>query len=221
MSQSMSKSLNILKEEVYLEQENNQGCPEIADAYIFVDLETGGLNPDKHTILQIAAVITDLDLKIQDSFITYVKPHPKLETTKDALAINQIKLADLESAPDEPSVARALHQFAHIGGKRARFAGYNCKFDLTFLNNLWQRHDIFEPPYLVPWLDVYDLAKTKFTYDAGLPNFKLVTVAAQLGIDTSGAHNAGADITMTIEVARRLRALPDRSGAAILETSKF
>lgn len=58
--------------------------------YLFVDLETGGLYPAKHSILQIAAVITDLDFKTQGYFMSYVKPHPKLQVSAQALSINQL-----------------------------------------------------------------------------------------------------------------------------------
>src|SRR5471030_1182057 len=106
-----------------LPQENSNSTHE---HYLFVDLETGGLYPNKHSILQIAAVMTDLDFKIQGYFMSYLKPHPELEVSKEALAINQINWEDLQNAPGESAVASALHQFGALGNHKARFAGYNC-----------------------------------------------------------------------------------------------
>jgi DNA polymerase III epsilon subunit-like protein len=193
-------------------------------AYIFIDLETGGLEPTRHSILQVAAVITDLDLKIRGHFMSYIRPHPDLEINDEALAINQLCREELEFAPIESRVALALKHFAHTNhftGSSARFAGYNCKFDLEFLDGMWKRHELLPAPYAVPWLDIYAVTKTKFGSDSGLPNFRLTTVATHLGISPHGAHDAHADLIMTIEVAKRLRALPDREGAALVGPARF
>lgn len=189
--------------------------------YLFVDLETGGLYPDKHPILQVAAIVTDLNFKIKGHFMTYVRPHPDLEVTKEALAINQLDWQDLQSAPEEKAVALALHHFGNLHGQTARFAGYNCQFDLDFLAHLWRRHDLFPAPYQVPWLDIYATAKNRLG-SAGLLNFKLVSVAKHFGLDTTRAHDALQDLFMTIEIALRLKSMPDRNGFnELLETAKF
>ncbi len=154
--------------------------------------------------------------------MTYVKPHPDLEVTKEALSINQLDWQDLQSAPDEKMVATALHQFANLGGKIARFAGYNCQFDLDFLAHMWRRHDLLPAPYQVPWLDIYATAKSKLGYNSGLPNLKLVSVAKHFGLDISQAHNAHHDLVMTIEIATRLKSMPDRNGSTeSLEIARF
>jgi exonuclease I len=195
--------------------------PAKPSAYIFIDLETGGLEPARHAILQVAAVITDLDLKIRGHFMSYIRPSAELEITEEALAINQLCRDELELAPLESAVALALKHFADTSGPSTRFGGYNCKFDLEFLDEMWKRHNLLPAPYAVPWLDIYAVTKTKFSYEAGLPNFKLTTIADHLGISSHGAHDASADLIMTIEVARRLRQLPDREGAAVLTPARF
>lgn len=201
------------------ENQEQQNC-EPANNYLFVDLETGGLNPERHSILQLAAVLTDENLKVRGYFMTYVRPHPSLEVTAEALAINQIKVEDLWDAPDETQVAQAFSNFANLVNPKPRFAGFNCKFDLLFLDEFLRRQDSSMPPYRVPWLDVLDVAKIKPEFESAIANFKLATIAEHLGIDTSGAHDAGADLMITIEVAKRLKAMPDRNGT-VLETAKF
>ncbi len=194
------------------------------DHYLFVDLETGGLYPTKHSILQIAAVITDLDFKTQGYFMSYLKPHPELEITEYALSINQLKWHDLQNAPEEESVAAALHQFARLRGQTGRFAGYNCQFDLEFLALMWNRQNNINAPYQVPWLDIYTCAKRRLGNNSGLPNFKLASVAEYFGINTAGAHDALEDLFMTIEIAKMLKAMPvqeDKEAVADLETAKF
>jgi exonuclease I len=190
-------------------------------AYLFVDLETGGLTPDRHSILQVAAVLTDQNLCVQSYFMSYVKPHPSLIVTPEALSINQLKLEELEMAPDEALVAQALNNFASLTSSKPRFAGYNCKFDLQFLDELWKRQGVTAPPYKVPWLDVLDVVRIKPDFDAQLANFKLATLAQHMGIDSKSVHDALADLIITIEVAKRLKVMPYREGVMILETAKF
>jgi DNA polymerase III alpha subunit (gram-positive type) len=200
------------------DKSNHQDTP---TGYLFLDLETGGLDCELHSILQVAAILTDVNLIVRASFMSYVRPHAKLKITKEALEINQLSLAELASAPDELTVARALHQFAHLGARPARFAGYNCKFDLPFLAGMWKRHDSGQPPYTVPWLDVLDIARTKLELNPQMLDFKLISVAQRLGVDPSGAHDASTDLMMTIEIARRLRKMPDKAGITLLDTARF
>jgi DNA polymerase III subunit epsilon len=191
------------------------------ETYLFVDLETGGLVPERHSILQLAAVLTDQNLKIQGYFMSYVRPHPDLEVTAEALAINQLRLEDLGSAPSEALVAQALNNFANLAVGKPRFAGYNCKFDLLFLDEMWRRQSTTVPPYKAPWLDVLDVARIKLELDSALVNFKLATIAQHFGVDSSGAHDAGADLMITIQVAKQLKTMPARNGAVVFETAKF
>jgi DNA polymerase III epsilon subunit-like protein len=66
-------------------------------------------------------------------------------------------------------------------------------------------------PYQVPWLDIWAAAKSKLGNNAGLPNFKLGSVAKHFGIDATKAHDALEDLFMTIEIAKELKAMPDRA----------
>ena len=192
-----------------------------ASNYLFVDLETGGLDAERHAILQLAAVITDLDLNVLNCFASYIKPHPDLAVTLEALAINKLNLADLESAPEESSVLNAFLHFALPSDNLARFAGYNCKFDLSFLNKMLKRHDAPQLPYRVPWLDIFDVAKAKIQFESPEKKFKLTTVAHHLGVTTAGAHDAAIDLMITIKVAKLLKELPYRNGTVVLETAQF
>jgi len=204
--------------------EGNQESKQKHQNYLFIDLETGGLYPKQHCILQVAAVITDLNFKIQGYFMSYVKPHPELEVTKEALAINQLVWEDLQRAPQENTVASALHNFASLVGHAGRFAGYNCQFDLEFLSLMWQRHNIATVPYQVPWLDIYTASKSILGNNLGLPNFKLASVANYFGVNAAGAHDALEDLFMTIEIARRLKAMMEKENGESrieLETAKF
>lgn len=125
-----------------------------------IDLETTGLNPEVHQILQIGAVIFDTsDLSTptgaRQSFNCYIN-HPVIVGSPFALAMNskilgrladQERVLDGRSFPDDPtpvfSQDRAIEAFEtwladHVGvsqnGFQCTFAGKNvAPFDMQFL----------------------------------------------------------------------------------------
>lgn len=168
--------------------------------YFFLDLETGGLKPHLHPILQVAAIRTDMQFNIQASFRTYIKPAPGLEITEEALRTNGLDPRILANAPDERLVGTALYHFiAMVPG--CRFAGYRCEFDLGFLDEWRKRIGVDAWAYGLPWFDLLPEARKKLPR---LMNHKLVTVAEHYGFDTGGAHDAAKDILMTVQIARQL-----------------
>jgi len=181
------------------------------DGYVFVDTETGGLDPLKHPILEIAAIRTDLDFRIREYWRSYIKPHSTLLCTPEALEITGINLDDLANEPNEADVADTFKQFLS-GRGNLRFAGFNCKYDLGMLEAMKERAGIEMWGFYTPWLCLLEEAREK------LPNLPKVwnerwkknqthtleLVCKHLGIDISGAHGAAFDIYATVQVARKL-----------------
>lgn len=171
---------------------------------IWCDLETGGLFPHANPILQIACVVTDFDLnEISPWWVTKVKPTQGLEISEEALRINKIDIDSLSECPDEEFVAGSFTAIAdHFKG--AKFAGFKCAFDWSFLASCIARNNYEVVKTLAPHYDVHRIAKDRIS---GLKNYKLTTIAAHFGVDTTGAHEARKDLEMTIEVAKRLKGL--------------
>lgn len=109
------------------------------DRLLFIDTETGGLDPDKHSLLSLAMVIWE-DRKIIDSTEILVNDGI-LSATVEALAVNKI---DLEKHKHSalPS-SRALDEILSFIGKhfphhgKITLAGHNIHFDAGFLKRFF------------------------------------------------------------------------------------
>ena len=89
-------------------------------------------------------------------------------------------------------------RFAGFMGN-AVLVGHNIRrFDLPFLTYHFDREGLPAPTNDV--IDTLELSRAMLK----LPNHKLGTVAAHLGISTAGAHRAAADVAMTRQVLLRL-----------------
>lgn len=191
---------------------------------VFFDLETGGLDPDKHPIIQAAFVavspiedgmkeLAHLELKIQFS--------EKLCDPK-ALEMNNYNpdVWNIEAHSPDRACAKIvsfleeykdLEQVSKTSGKAyrvAQLAGYNAQaFDFRFLQAWFKRREAFLPASFRV-LDSYQLAlwfmlvlgRGKETAD-----YKLGSVAEALGIPLEGAeHDALADCRRTVAFTRAL-----------------
>ena len=104
--------------------------------YIFIDIETSGLDPDFHEILEIACIKIEPNGKKQTY---YTKIHPmniEIANTK-ALEINGYNPKDWRDASYPPEVAEKLETF--LSG--AMLIGHNIKFDVAFISELLSNHN--------------------------------------------------------------------------------
>ncbi len=108
---------------------------------VVIDTETGGLDPARHSLLSIAAVLL-ADGEITDGREWLVRePDAELNVEAEALAVNHINLAQhLEQAQPPAAVAAELaafipREFRPYKG-RALLAGHNVGFDYGFLMRL-------------------------------------------------------------------------------------
>lgn len=197
----------------------------MAERLLWCDLETTGLEENKHGIIQIAAVLTDCQFNVISYFQTLVKPWEDCEITDEALSINKKTRAQIEAAPDELWGWEALCAIGRLPLWQARFAGFNCEFDLKFLWELRERvskrpdaDPPYDVPYVVPWLCMFKEAKNalpdlpKRKCDRPYCNscktgkdhtHRLVDVCEHFGIKIY-AHDAMGDLKATIAIAKLL-----------------
>lgn len=97
------------------------------DSYVTIDIQTTGLNYEKHEIVEIGAVKYVNHVK-SDSFHTYVKP--KLPIPEDITAINGISNSMVSNAPD---IKAALSEFLPFIGESVLIA-HKVSFEYNFLN---------------------------------------------------------------------------------------
>ena len=110
---------------------------------LFIDTETGGLDPDKHSLLSVAMVIWE-NMEIIDSLELMINDG-KLSVTEEALAINKIDIENHKKTAISPSQAieKILlfigKHFSQQGG--ITIAGHNVQFDLGFLKILFSSNN--------------------------------------------------------------------------------
>lgn len=174
----------------------------------FYDLETTGTDPKRHSIHQISGVI-EIGVGLLQPFNLKIQPNPYAEIDDEALKIGGITREDL--ARYMPFVEgyqwliQLLSTFVDKFDKKDKFflVGYcNGKFDDFFLRAFFeQNHD----KYFGSWfwgtsIDIASLATDHLMNKrAQMDNFKLATVAKQLGIqvDDSKLHDAMYDIKLS------------------------
>lgn len=113
------------------------------DRLLFIDTETGGLDPDKHSLLSLAMVVWE-DMEIIDSQELLLNDG-KLSVTAEALSINKIDIEKHKQSALSPSQAiEKLFLFVdkHFPGQRKiTLAGHNVQFDVNFLRVFFSRNN--------------------------------------------------------------------------------
>ena len=174
---------------------------------VVIDTETGGLDPERHALLSVAAV----DSADGEAFVGLIRPHADWITEPEALAKNGFTLEFLEkNGRPERDVLQDLALWLH----QRRFsilAGCNVAFDRDFLRAAFARHGMTWPMHksidlqAAAWL-AYEAGRLPLPEGKdGLPRLSLDHIAAAMGFSRSSAiHNALEDALMTTACLRRL-----------------
>lgn len=166
---------------------------EIPDEMLVFDVETTGLEPKSHRILEIGAVLFNkadyLKTGEISTFQCFVK-HPEPISAE----ITKINGITNEMVMDGHSEYEALERFFEFVGARDMYA-YNGKFDKDFINAMAKRSSYSREPVIEEVIDIYKFIKENWEIK---PNYKLTTVAKFLKIDSSGAHRAVKDSVLAL-----------------------
>lgn len=192
----------------------------MAESYFFYDLETSGLNPREDRIMQFAGQRTDMNLEpIGEPYNILVRLDDDTIPSPDAIMVTGITpQKTVEEGYPEAEFAKILIDEVFTEGTIA--VGYNnVRFDDEFIRYLLWRN--FYDPYEWSWrygrsrwdlLDVVRLTRAlrpegiKWPVDAdGNPTNRLELLTVLNGIDHINAHDALADVTALIRVARLVR----------------
>jgi DNA polymerase-3 subunit epsilon len=113
------------------------------DRLLFIDTETGGLNPYEHSLLSLAMVVWE-DMEIIDSQELLINDGI-LSVTEEALSINKIDIEKhKQSAISSSQAIEKIFLFIskHFPRKRKiTLAGHNVHFDANFLRFFFSRND--------------------------------------------------------------------------------
>lgn len=182
-----------------------------------VDVETTGLDPKKHDVVQVSILPMNEEFCINKQitpFNMHLKPVRIENVSEEALAVNKLSLAKLTLMGIDPFQAADLldEWFDRLGlpiGKKILPVGHNYSFDKAFLME-WLGQLSYDRIFHYHYRDtmivanfINDRAVARYALQP-FNNVKLTTVASSLQVDASKAHDSLEDCQMVAEVYRRL-----------------
>jgi ribonuclease T len=174
---------------------------------VVVDVETGGFDPQRHALLEIAAVILRMndDGRIEPAITlsSHVLPFLGAEIDNRALAFNKIDPDHpfREAVPERDALKQVLTPIRQAvksaGCNRAILVGHNAVFDLSFIKAAIERTDFKRSPFhAFSVFDTVSLAGLVF----GQTVLAKAAQAAGLGWESSRAHGAVYDAEQTAKL---------------------
>jgi len=185
---------------------------------VVIDVECGGFNPNTDALLEIAAVLIEIQgdgtLKPGEGWRYHVQPFPGAKLEPASLAVTGIDpFHPLRPAIPEKDALTRIFKDVRRAMKdndctRAILVGHNAYFDLNFLNAAVARTDIKRNPFH-PFssFDTATLAGVAF----GQTVLAKALQAAGISWDSNEAHSAAYDAQQTAElfcvICNRMRML--------------
>lgn len=174
---------------------------------VVVDVETGGFDSRRDALLEIAAVILEMDfqgnLQIKETYNKNIDPFPGANVDQAALEFTGIDLYDPERMPEEEGEAlrdifRPIRQeVSATGCTRAVMVAHNAHFDLGFVNAAVNRNQIKRSPFHpFSCFDTSSLAGLAY----GQTVLAKACQAAGMDFDNRNAHSALYDTVKTAEL---------------------
>lgn len=173
---------------------------------VIVDVETGGFDPQKNALLEIAMVTTTLDGQGQltpDKEIFFaVKSAENLDVSPEALKFTGIDLDSDRGAIDEEDAIEQCFEMIRneqkkAGCKRSILVGHNAWFDLHFLQAAVARNTIKRDPFHP--FSSFDTATLAAVF-YGHTVLAKACLLADIEFDNQQAHNALYDTQKTAEL---------------------
>ncbi|PKM37812.1 MAG: ribonuclease T [Gammaproteobacteria bacterium HGW-Gammaproteobacteria-10] len=174
---------------------------------VIIDIETGGFNPKKNPLLEIAAVIVELNkhgnLEITERHACHVIPFQNSELDESALKFNKIDpYHPFRMAIQEKDALDKLFKPIKKAVKRndctrAILVGHNPAFDIGFLNAAIQRTQIKRSPF-----HPFSTFDTATLGGLAYQQTVLAKIAAAAGLnwDSDQAHSALYDAEQTAKL---------------------
>ena len=174
---------------------------------VVVDVETGGFNCKTDALLEVAAVLLEMDdeglISRGETIRYHVKPFEGANLEPASLAVNGIDPHHpLRPAIDERDALQRVFREVRLAVRenrcsRAVLVGHNAHFDLGFMNEAVERSSIKRNPFHP--FSCYDTA-TACGIAFGQTVLARAVIAAGLEWDESQAHSASYDAEITADV---------------------
>ncbi|TGS92704.1 exodeoxyribonuclease I [Mesorhizobium sp. M2D.F.Ca.ET.171.01.1.1] len=189
-------------------------------AFIFYDVETTGADRSFDQILQFAAVLTDDDLNVVDTFEIGSRLLPHIVPSPVAMLVTGVRVEQLfdPALPSHFEMCRRIHEVMSSWSP-ATVVGFNSiSFDEEMLRRAF--YSSLLPIYLTNTggnsrLDILPLTIATHAFapdglrwpvnEKGRVSFKLDRLAPANGFAHGNAHDALADVHATIHIARLIK----------------
>jgi DNA polymerase III epsilon subunit-like protein len=156
--------------------------------YLFLDTETGGLDPGKHSLLSIGLVVGDEGV-VRHSLEILVK-HETYVVSGGGLKVNRIDLVKHDAVALEPTEAVAvldvfLQQYFPCVKEPITLVGHNVAFDRDFLGVfLAEQNRSLEPRFSHRLVDTHSIAAAlRDAGRLGVENLSSSALFAYYGIE--------------------------------------
>ncbi len=179
---------------------------------LLIDVELTGLDPKRHELIQLAAVLIDRKtLKIKKEFSSFIKPKKWQTRDPEAMAVNKISKQELDSAP---SLLEVIIEFDQLFPKNVTLAHYGGIADTDFLRQAFSKLGKKYAPRYFPFdYHVFDLWPICYTYMAlhhkltnakRFAGFSMEDLMKRFAIKIEGRHDALADCKIEAEIFRKI-----------------
>lgn len=173
---------------------------------VVVDVETGGIDPVQHALLELAVVLLkwENDRLSPDTIHTWnIEPHPATSVTEKSIELTQIDPADSErGSVDEETALRESFRIIrkavkNADCKRAVLTGHNAHFDHRFIVEAAARNKVGRNPF-----HPFTVLDTASLSAVALGHTVLNEAAKRIGMDfdKDAAHSASYDAEVTARV---------------------
>jgi len=176
---------------------------------VFIDTETGGVIPEKHSLLSIGLVIWDADQGIIGKQEYFIKS-ARYVVTQEAKRINKFKrLHHNMIAEDAASVINKMIDYCQSffpDNIAIPLAGHNIQFDVGFLKVLFKKNNrSFGQYFSHRMIDTYSVYKTIVLSGVIEENIDSSANAfSYFNIRVDERHDALSDCIATVELYEKL-----------------
>lgn len=183
-----------------------------ANRFVFIDTETGGTIPNKHSLLSIGCVLWEKDIGVIDQAEFFVLSKRYIVTQK-AKEMNSFNINEHNHLAHEPKmvIEEMLGFFFKYFDKNTAIPliGHNVQFDINFLKVLFKKNNrSFSKYFSHRAIDTYSVFKTLVLSDRIGVNIDSSAEAFKyFGIKVNNRHSALGDCMATVELYENLLSL--------------
>jgi DNA polymerase III epsilon subunit-like protein len=197
---------------------------------VFFDLETGGLDPKRHPIMQMAAVAVDRDLAVLEGFEAKIIFNPRQANAYCLRKVHYHPGIWAQEGHEAAEVARSFSKFLRRHATSPALSADGRSFNVA---QLVAHNAAFDGPFLINWfekLNVYLPAKRQVLCTMQLAmwhcltnahqwpaNYQLATLCKFFGVPfhAAGAHEALADVTATVQLFRAIKTAEHMANSSV------